>query len=71
MDLTSGLDVGLIDYDMGDRYATDARNDSATTGTRLVTIVRVTGTSAEHAKRLARLGAMGNQFPMTTRPEDA
>jgi 2-keto-3-deoxy-L-rhamnonate aldolase RhmA len=68
----SGLDWVLIDMEHGAiDHATAHAMIAATTGTRLVPIVRVAGTSAEHAKRPLDLGAMGINFPMTTRPEDA
>lgn len=68
----SGLDWVLIDMEHGAiDHATAHAMIAATTGTRLVPIVRVAGTSAEHAKRPLDLGAMGINFPMTTRPGDA
>lgn len=68
----SGLDWVLIDMEHGAvDYATAHAMIAATTGTRLVPIVRVAGTSVEHAKRPLDLGAMGINFPMTTRPQDA
>ena len=68
----SGLDWVLIDMEHGAvYYATAHAMIAATTGTRLVPIVRVAGTSVEHAKRPLDLGAMGINFPMTTRPQDA
>lgn len=68
----SGLDWVLIDMEHGAiDHATAHAMIAATTGTQMVPIVRVVGTSAEHAKRPLDLGAMGINFPMTNRPEDA
>jgi 4-hydroxy-2-oxoheptanedioate aldolase len=57
----SELDWVLIDMEHGAiEYATAHAMIAATTGTRLVPIVRVAGTSAEHAKRPLDLGRWGS-----------
>ena len=68
----SGLDWALIDMehgaiDLGAAHAMIA----ASSGTPLVPLVRVPAGAAWHAKAPLDLGAMGIEFPMTTRREDA
>jgi len=68
----SGLDWILIDMEHG-AIDLDAAHQliAATSGTPLVPLVRVPAGAAWHAKAPLDLGAMGIEFPMTTRREDA
>ncbi|HWK45632.1 MAG TPA: aldolase/citrate lyase family protein [Stellaceae bacterium] len=68
----SGLDWMLIDMEHGAIDAGTAHAMiAATTGTPLVPMVRVAATSTLAAKLPLDLGAMGINFPMITRREDA
>jgi 4-hydroxy-2-oxoheptanedioate aldolase len=66
------LDFIVIDMEHGPIDADAAHAMiAATSGTRLVPLVRVTATTGWHAKLPLDLGAMGICFPMTTQIQDA